>query len=129
MDATDIWKNIKTEIKRAKSTQKKLAEKTGISLGNIQQQIHHNRIPDAIEIFIIAKALHTSVEHLVNGEETGNELKLLDGFRQLDERDQLDVMGNIEMKLERTKGVKSGDKSADKQSESRKGRRAQGKGA
>jgi transcriptional regulator with XRE-family HTH domain len=129
MDATDVWKNIKSEIKRSKSTQKILAEKTGISLGNLQQQIHHKRIPDAIEIFIIAKALHTSVEHLISGEETNNEFKLLAGFRQLDERDQLDVIGNVKMKLENSKEDKPGGKSADKQSEAGKGRSVQGKGA
>jgi transcriptional regulator with XRE-family HTH domain len=111
MDAANIWKNVKSEIKRTKTTQKTLADKIGISLGNLQQQIHHKRIPDAIEIFYIAKALHTSVEHLINGEEIDAEFRVLEGFRQLSSDDKDEIIEIIKIK-----NVKKTDKSTDKQS-------------
>ncbi|MCL2210219.1 MAG: hypothetical protein FWC03_11750 [Treponema sp.] len=72
MEAKAIWKNVRAEIKRNKTTQKKLVTHLeGISYENLQQQIHHDRLPDAVEIFQIARALNTTVEFLITGKDIG----------------------------------------------------------
>jgi transcriptional regulator with XRE-family HTH domain len=92
-----------------------------------------NSIPAADTALKIAEFLGVSVKWLITGEEEPGlshvEQDLLASFRQLDERDRLDVLGNIKMKLEKAIEVKSGNKPADKQSKEGKVHRAQGKGA
>jgi transcriptional regulator with XRE-family HTH domain len=81
----------------------------------------------------IAEFLGVSVKWLITGEEEPGlshiEQDLLAGFRQLDERDQSDVLGNIKMKLEKAKGIKHGTKPVDKQAKAGEGHRVRGKGA
>ncbi|MDR2717697.1 MAG: helix-turn-helix domain-containing protein [Treponema sp.] len=64
-------------------------------------------IPAADTAIKIADYLRVSVKWLITGEDeisfTQNERILLDGFRQLDSRDQGDVLGIVEMKLENAK--------------------------
>jgi hypothetical protein len=96
VDGETIWGNVKTAIKREKTTQKRLVVQIGESLGNFQQQIHHNRVPDAVEIYNIAKALHTTVEYLVTGNDgPDDEHSLLQAFRHLNETGKDAAIGAV----------------------------------
>ena len=64
-----FWNNVKELLDIQNLTQKELSAKTGINLGTLKNQICREVIPDAIEAVKIAKALNTTVEYLVTGEE------------------------------------------------------------
>lgn len=64
-----FWNNVKELLDIKNLTQKELSAKTGINLGTLKNQICREVIPDAIEAVKIAKALNTTVEYLVTGEE------------------------------------------------------------
>jgi len=108
MTAELIWKNVKAKIKSEKTTQKELASKIdGLTYDNLYQQIHYNRLPDAIELYQIAKSLKTTVEALITGKDgpelSNSEQELIKDFRKLDARDQADILDNIQGKIERAK--------------------------
>ena len=76
-----FWNNVKELLDIQNLTQKELSAKTGINLGTLKNQICREVIPDAVEAVAIAKALNTTVEYLVTGENNNkaaqelNELK------------------------------------------------------
>ena len=76
-----FWNNVKELLDILNLTQKELSAKTGINLGTLKNQICREVIPDAVEAVAIAKALNTTVEYLVTGENNNkaaqelNELK------------------------------------------------------
>ena len=63
-----FWKIVKELLDIQNLTQKELSAKTGINLGTLKNQICREVIPDAVEAVAIAKALNTTVEYLVTGE-------------------------------------------------------------
>lgn len=63
-----FWNNVKELLDIQNLTQKELSAKTGINLGTLKNQICREVIPDAVEAVAIAKALNTTVEYLVTGE-------------------------------------------------------------
>lgn len=65
-----FWNNVKQQLDTLGMTQKELAEKTGISIGTIRNQICREVIPDAVSAVKIARVLKTSVEYLVTGKDT-----------------------------------------------------------
>lgn len=68
----EIWNRINTLIKSQGLTQSSLSDKCGFNQRRIQNLSAANRLPDAIEITLIAKALNTTVEYLVTGERTSD---------------------------------------------------------
>ena len=68
MEAQELWKRINEAIKNNLTTQRALALKCGFTERRIESLSSSNRLPDAIEITKIAKALDTTVEFLVTGE-------------------------------------------------------------
>lgn len=78
---TNIFlETLKKELDSRQLTQKWLSEKTGISVNTIRGWFSKNLSPDVFNAFKIAKALNTSVEYLVTGEqssEEANQLKTL----------------------------------------------------
>lgn len=70
MNGEDFWQRVKALIKSQNTTQEWVAKSADVSFSNLKQQIFHNRIPVADEAVRIAKALNTSVEYLVTGEES-----------------------------------------------------------
>lgn len=69
LEISFFWKNIKVLLKNNNLTQKKLAEFCEISFGTLQGWIAKSIVPDVFSAVKIAKALNTSVEYLVTGEE------------------------------------------------------------
>lgn len=69
MNGEDFWRRVKDLIKSQNTTQEWVANSANVSFSNLKQQIFHNRIPVADEAVRIAKALNTSVEYLVTGEQ------------------------------------------------------------
>lgn len=77
MNGEDFWRRVKDLIKSQNTTQEWVANSANVSFNNLKQQIFHNRIPVADEAVRIAKALNTSVEYLVTGEESDSAAKEL----------------------------------------------------
>lgn len=69
-NAEHFWERVKELIKRNSTTQERLASQCDVSLGMVKSWIFNKRLPDAAQAVRIAKALQTSVEYLVTGEET-----------------------------------------------------------
>lgn len=69
-NAERFWERVKELIKRNSTTQEWLASQCDVSLGMVKSWIFNKRLPDAAQAVRIAKALQTSVEHLVTGEDT-----------------------------------------------------------
>ena len=68
MDYTDFWKRTNSLIKLLNKTQRSLALECGFTERRIETLSSNNRSPDIIEVVKIAKALNTTVEYLVTGE-------------------------------------------------------------
>ena len=84
-----------------------ILRKTNIRQSTLSTWRKMHRFPGADDAVKIARALNKTVEWLVTGEDksgiTQDEQNLLDVFRQLDSRDQEDIIGNIQGKIERSK--------------------------
>lgn len=89
---SDFWNNVKTLLRAKKITQSQLAEMAEIPYRTMTTQINKGTLPDAVQSVAIAKALGTTVEYLVTGEdipaETANIHKdaikqILDGVKVL----------------------------------------------
>ena len=72
-----FWTNTNNLIKSQKITQETLCKETGLSLNTLRGWISKNVLPRADEAVRIAKALNTSVEYLVTGEESDSATKEL----------------------------------------------------
>lgn len=64
----DFWIRVNSLIKLQNKTQRGLSIECGFSERKIENQSSNDRIPDAVEAVAIAKALNTTVEYLVTGE-------------------------------------------------------------
>ena len=64
----DFWIRVNSLIKLQNKTQRGLSIECGFSERKIENQSSNDRIPDAVEAVAIAKALNTTVEFLVTGE-------------------------------------------------------------
>lgn len=64
----DFWIRTNALIKQLNKTQRGLSLECGFTDRKIENQSSNDRIPDAIEAVKIAKALNTTVEYLVTGE-------------------------------------------------------------
>ncbi len=74
----EIWRRINNLIKVQNLTQSSVSTLCGFSPRRIQNLSGGNRLPDAIEICKIAKALNTSVEYLITGKENETKKEVLD---------------------------------------------------
>ena len=77
MDYTDFWKRTNSLIKLHNKTQRSLALECGFTERRIETLSSNNRSPDIIEAVSIAKALNTTVEYLVTGQEANAAAKEL----------------------------------------------------
>ena len=97
---------IDSRLKEQNLKRKALAEKVGISVQPFTAWSKQGSIPAADTAYYIARELGVSVEWLLTGREreglSPEERRLVDMWRQLDGRDQEDVLGIVEMKLERS---------------------------
>lgn len=101
----DIVMRIDSRLKERNLKRKALAETCGFAVANVTKWDRYGSIPAADTAYYIAQELGVSVEWLLTGKEreglTDEERRLLDGWRQLDDRDREDVQGVVRMKLER----------------------------
>lgn len=75
MEYKDFWKRTNFLIKHLNKTQRSLALECGFTERRIETLSSNNRSPDVIEAVKIAKALNTTVEYLVTGEEQSFPIK------------------------------------------------------
>jgi transcriptional regulator with XRE-family HTH domain len=68
MNFSDFWLRTNTLIKHLNKTQRGLALECGFTERRIETLSSNDRSPDVIEAVKIAKALDTTVEYLVTGE-------------------------------------------------------------
>lgn len=101
-----IVERIDKLLKERKENRNILAPAVGIRPQTISGWSTRGTIPTADTALDIANYFGVSVEWLLTGREreglTDEERRLLDEWRQLDERDRADVLGIVEMKLERS---------------------------
>lgn len=64
----DIWERIREEVKTQNTTQAWVAEHAGIPFGTFQRWLAHKTMPNADQALAIARALNTTVEYLISGE-------------------------------------------------------------
>ena len=69
-----FWKRIQVLVKAHKVSQKYFADYVGINYSSYKSWLYHSRLPDAITTYKIATALGVSMEFLVTGKETRNEI-------------------------------------------------------
>ncbi|MGL4524726.1 MAG: helix-turn-helix domain-containing protein [Spirochaetia bacterium] len=70
MDNKVVWQRINSLIKAQNKTQAGLSMNCGFTERRISSLSTANRLPDALEIVLIARALGTTVEYLVTGTES-----------------------------------------------------------
>ncbi len=81
MNYTDFWLRTNTLIKLLNKTQRGLALECGFTERRIETLSSNSRSPDVIEAVKIAKALNTTVEYLVTGEEENKAEKELNELK------------------------------------------------
>ena len=65
----DLWERIRTEVRLSNTTQAWVAKEAGIPFGTFQRWLSHKTMPNADQIVALAKALGTTAEFLVSGEQ------------------------------------------------------------
>jgi transcriptional regulator with XRE-family HTH domain len=68
-EAVFFWNTVKTLIKKNHITQETLCSQCNFPLSTFKHWIFKSIFPDALQSYKIAKALNTSVEYLLTGEE------------------------------------------------------------
>lgn len=81
MNYTEFWLRTNTLIKLLNKTQRGLALECGFTERRIETLSSNSRSPDVIEAVKIAKALNTTVEYLVTGEEENKAEKELNDLK------------------------------------------------
>lgn len=73
-----FWERTNKLIKENKYTQRTLSTTCGFNDRRIQNLSAGNKLPDAFEVVAIAKALNTTVEYLVTGNQPQQEKSIND---------------------------------------------------
>lgn len=87
MATTSFWSRVNALIKEQDSTQELICSQTGISINTLRGWVSKSVLPRADEAVKIARALNTTVEFLVTGEDSGRAetreriLAMLDSLR------------------------------------------------
>lgn len=107
-----IGHRIKERRKELKITQTQIQQETSISSGNLSCIENGKYLPSAIALLELSKILNCSIDWILTGEsEISNntffldnkEQELLNGFRNLPDYDKDELMGLLQMKLQRLK--------------------------
>jgi transcriptional regulator with XRE-family HTH domain len=101
-----IWERLDNEAKKSKKALNQAAQSTGISSGTISDW--RNSFPVVDKLASVAEFYDISLDFIVFGKQnkinlSAKEEDLIKCLRQLDSRDQDDVLGNVEMKLKKAK--------------------------
>lgn len=107
-----IGHRIKERRKELKITQTQIQQETSISSGNLSCIENGKYLPSAIALLELSKILNCSIDWILTGESVisdnkvfldNKEQELLNGFRDLPEYDKDELMGLLQMKLQRVK--------------------------
>ena len=116
MDTT-VGHRIKTRRKELNITQTQIQEITSISSGNLSCIENGKYLPSAVALMELSKILNCSIDWLLTGENAicntslfsdNKESLLLNGFRQLDQDDQQELLDILEIKLRKRSASSSG---------------------
>ena len=103
-----IGQRIKERRKELKITQTQIQQETSISSGNLSCIENGKYLPSAVALLELSKILDCSIDWMLTGKSSisenstildNKETKLLNGFRELSEDDQEELIGLLEMKL------------------------------
>lgn len=123
LDMQTIGLRIKNRRKELRLTQTDIKAAVGISSGNISDIENGNRLPAASTLVQLANILECSIDWMLTGKspfveifnvsDNGDksETELLNGFRELPDEDQEEIMEILNMKLRKTQKTK-GEKAA-----------------
>jgi transcriptional regulator with XRE-family HTH domain len=64
----DLWDRLKLEVKRNNTDQRSAAVSAGIPFGSFQRWLAMKTMPNADQLYSLAKVLNTTVEELLDGE-------------------------------------------------------------
>lgn len=81
-EAAFFWKTVKALIKENHITQDILCDICHFPISTFKHWIFKSIFPDALQTYKIAKALNTSVEYLVTGQEPNPSLSELTSLKQ-----------------------------------------------
>lgn len=106
-----IGQRIKERRKELKITQTQIQQETSISSGNLSCIENGKYLPSAVALLELSKILDCSIDWMLTGKSSisessaildNKETNLLNGFRELSEDDQEELIGLLEMKLRKT---------------------------
>lgn len=116
MENLYIGQRIKQRRKELGLTQVQIKKETGISSGNMSDIENGNKLPSTPALISLSTILQCSIDWMLKGEtpkgENSNTLNkkehhLLDGFRNLPEDEQAELIEILEMKLRKTEKLKN----------------------
>ena len=111
MESTSIGTRIKQRRKELGLTQVQIKQETGISSGNMSEIENGNKLPSTPALISLSAILDCSIDWMLKGEtpkrenaflSEERESKLLEGFRELSERDKEELIEILGMKLRKT---------------------------
>ena len=101
--------NCKQRRKELGLTQVQIKEATGISSGNMSEIENGSKLPSTPALIALSSTLDCSIDWILKGEspsdkntdstDSGEELLLLEEFRNLSEKDRLEIIEIIKIKL------------------------------
>lgn len=119
MESQSIGIRIKQRRNELGLKQLQIKELTGISSGNLSDIENGKKLPSTPALLALSETLDCSIDWILKGESPENENiilsserenDLLNGFRQLDQDDQDELMGLLALKLRKVK--RDGEKMA-----------------
>lgn len=109
MENTSIGARIKQRRKELGLTQVQIKEATGISSGNMSEIENGSKLPSTPALIALSSTLDCSIDWILKGEspsynnadvtDSGEELLLLEEFRNLSEKDRSEIIEIIKIKL------------------------------
>ncbi len=114
IDMESVGNRIKNRRKEMQLTQTDIFNMCGIHSGALSRIENGTSVPSVILFYRIAQVLECDIQWLLTGISSNmkncifskNEEALLEGFRELSEDDQDELMGILEMKLRKTHKAK-----------------------
>lgn len=112
MESQSIGIRIKQRRNELGLKQLQIKELTGISSGNLSDIENGKKLPSTPALLALSETLDCSIDWMLKGESPENENiilsserenELLNGFRQLDQDDQDELMGLLALKLRKVK--------------------------
>lgn len=105
-----IGQRIKERRKELKITQTQIQQETSVSSGNLSCIENGKYLPSAVALLELSKILNCSIDWILTGNSSISnntevlndaEVKLLNGFRELAEDDKDEIIGLLQIKLDK----------------------------